>query len=132
MSDHFYELYQKKQAGKNTVPSIGTVTLTRHDNASIYSYENIVPLSLEETSSHLEDTIQKVRDLIEASGGLIGHIKSYLEESCRYADFSSTGGAITIHQGDMKQVRISFTAIVFLMEENPIKKEIQAIFDAWI
>ena len=132
MNNKFYQLYSKKHSPGSKPSSPGEVTISRHENASIYAYENVVSLSLDEVSSHLEKTISHIQNLIEKKGGLIGHIKAYAEESSRYADFSSTGGDITVHHGEISQVRIYFTAIVFLMEACSIRAEMQGEFDQWI
>ena len=105
----------------------GTV-VTHLDGASVFSYETTVDLPLETVTKSLEVLIRAIQKQVNDSGGIVGHIKAFAQENGRSAVLSSTGNEVHIISGSTGQTDISFTAIVFCVNETDLRDQIDNLF----
>lgn len=105
----------------------GTI-VTHIDGASVFSYETTVDQPLETVLKALESLIRTVQKQVNDSGGIVGHIKAFAEEHCRSTVLSSTGDQVHILTGSMGQTKISFTAIVFCVNDTELRCLIDELF----
>lgn len=105
----------------------GTI-VTHIDGASVFSYETTVDQPLETVLKALESMICNVQKQVNDSGGIVGHIKVFAEEHCRSAVLSSTGDQVNIAPGSIGKTNISFTAIVFCVNDTELRDLIDGLF----
>ena len=105
----------------------GTV-VTHLDGASVFSYETTVDLPLETVTKSLEVLIRAIQKQVNDSGGIVGHIKAFAQENGRSAVLSSTGNEVHVISGSTGQTDISFTAIVFCVNETDLRDQIDNLF----
>ncbi|HIX59041.1 MAG TPA: hypothetical protein IAA45_04910 [Candidatus Blautia gallistercoris] len=98
----------------------GKVTVSRHQEAVIFSCEEEYPEELVQRKEKTAALIGELQKVIEAQGGLVGHIKAYLEESGCSVSLSGTGGPVTEQETFCRKVKLYFTAIAFAVEEEEI------------
>lgn len=102
--------------------------ITHHEGSIICAYETVVKLPLAQIKLQMEMLFEKVQDFVSSSGGIVGHIKAYLEECGDGTFLSATGGTIQSQQIEEKSVQIYFAAIVFACDENMLSREVEALF----
>lgn len=102
--------------------------ITHHEGSIICAYETAVKLPLSKIRLQMETLLEKVQDFVNSSGGIVGHIKAYLEERGEGIFLSAAGGTIQSQQIEEKNVQIYFAAIVFACDENMLSREVEALF----
>lgn len=109
-------------------PVMDHAVITHHEGSIICAYETVVKLPLVKIGLQMETLLEKVQDFVNRSGGIVGHIKAYLEEHGAGMFLSAAGGTIQSQQIAGKSVQIYFTAIVFACDEDMLSREVEALF----
>ena len=107
----------------------GLAQITHHGDAIICSFETILDCGLEEAKEKVLTAIKMVEQLVNEENGLIGHIKAHIKESGRSISISTTGGPATIMNGISTETEVSFTAIVFFVNEIILREIIERQFE---
>lgn len=103
--------------------------ITHHEGAIVCSYETVLDLPLETVEPKLVNLMEMLQTYIELQSGLIGHIKAHAEESGRTRSLSAVGSEVTVLSGQQVQTTVSFTAIVFFVDENQLQRKVEQLFD---
>ena len=106
--------------------------ITHHEGAIICSYETILDLPLDAVQPKLTELIETVQAHVLNQNGIVGHIKAYAEEQGRSLSFSATGAKVTLLPGCGEVTSVSFTAIVFGIEEKTLQYLVEDYFNKMI
>lgn len=107
----------------------GFATITHHGGAIVCSYETELDISLETVQPRIVKLIHQVQTYVEETGGIVGHIKAYAEESRKSLTFSGTGGDVSVITGQNTLTSVSFAAIVLLTDEKALRQKVEQLFD---
>lgn len=101
------------------------VTVKHHEGSTIFTYEGDSNRSLEDLQKPISGLIDLVQQEVEKQGGVVGHVKAFLEDEGASASLSATGGKVHIRQAKARNTRIHFAAIVFPMDEDIIREKLE-------
>lgn len=107
----------------------GKVTVTHHEGAIVGALEQTVSGNAGERKALVRDAISGLARWTEEQGGLIGHIKASLQTKEGTAIFSCTGDEVHIREFPDPGTTLAFTAIVFFVNEEQLKKRLEAFGD---
>ena len=106
--------------------------ITHHEGAIVCSYETVLPFPLPQVQPQLETLLEKVSRFVEAQEGIVGHIKVHASESGRCVTLSTTGNGVTATPGCNEETAVSFTAIVFAVDEKKLRTLVEQLIDQMI
>lgn len=108
---------------RNTQPildELSLVTVKHHEGSTVFSYEGESSRPWEQLEAPIRALIDQIQQEVERQKGIVGHIKTFVEDAGGSAGFSATGGEIHTRPGASRSSRIIFAAIVFVSNEGPI------------
>ena len=103
--------------------------ITHHEGAIVCSYETVLPLPLDQVQPRLETLMEAVARFVEGQKGILGHIKVHASESGRSVTLSTTGSGVSAIPGCNEETAVSFTAIVFAVEEKALCALVENLFE---
>ena len=104
----------------------GKVTVTHHEGAIVGALEQTVSGNAGERKALVRDAISGLARWTEEQGGLVGHIKASLQTQEGTVIFSCAGDEVHIREFPDTGTALSFTAIVFFVDEEQLKKRLEA------
>lgn len=107
----------------------GKVTVSHHEGAIVGTLEQTVSGNAGERKALVRETISGLARWTEEQGGLVGHIKASLQTKEGTAIFSCTGDEVHIREFPDTGGALSFTAIVFCVDEEQLKKRLEELSD---
>lgn len=107
----------------------GKVTVTHHEGAIVGALEQTVSGNAGERKALVRDAISGLARWAEEQGGLVGHIKASLQTREGTAIFSCAGDEVHIRELADTGTELSFTAIVFFVDEEQLKKRLEELSD---
>ncbi len=106
----------------------GRIHVSHQKEAVIFSFEEERRVPLEEAKKQTVSLITGLQKQTEQEGGMIGHIKAYVEEVVSGYALSGIEGIVSEEKTDSRKARIYFTAILFSVNE----KEICQFLNKWL
>ena len=128
MSSHTHYCEHKHEHHPHDHPVTDCAMITHHEESIICTYETTVEQPLTAISRKIESLLEDIRNFVDTNGGLVGHIKAYLQECGDGIFLSTTGGRVQAQQVMGKSVQVTFTAIVFACDETALCREVEALF----
>jgi hypothetical protein len=107
----------------------GKVTVTHHEGAIVGTLEQTVSGNSGEWKVLVREAISGLARWTEEQGGLVGHIKASLQTPEGTLIFSCTGDEVHIRESPDPGTTLAFTAIVFFVNEEQLKKRLEAFGD---
>lgn len=96
------------------------VTVKHHEGSTVFSFEGESDKPFEQLQNIITGLIDQLQQEIDRQDGIVGHIKAFAQDDGASCAFSATGGDIHTKHGKLRCTKISFAAIVFIAEEDPI------------
>lgn len=84
-----------------------------HEDALVCSGKCDITGDLEEVKKNMVSGVAILADWIEATGGMIGHVKAMVEADSPVTMISTTGEAVTVREMAESVIHVSLVAIVF-------------------
>lgn len=100
-----------------------------HDEAVVVSGKREIPGSLEKVKEDLTKELDKLAEWIEDQGGIVGHIKAYLDGAGDGYMLSNTGGGVQCTRAAGTGVHVNIAAIVFQVEIKETECRVAQIFE---
>ncbi|MDK2903936.1 MAG: hypothetical protein PWP16_9 [Eubacteriaceae bacterium] len=110
--DHHHHLEQKKHS----------VKIHTHDSSVIGSFKIEMGESLSVTESKIEDCLKKIAEGVDSCGGIIGHIKGFVQYQGENSMLSITDEEVTKKRGLSNLCTCECVAIVFNVAPPELEK----------
>lgn len=104
----------------------GVIEIRHHEGAIICSLEQHVSEGQEDLKGIVCDCVSGIARWTEEQGGLVGHIKAFLQTASGSQMYSCTGGELHVQDLPETGDLLLFTAIVFFVDELQLKKQVEA------
>ena len=96
------------------------VNVRHHEGSTVFSYEGESALPWEQLQDTVRDLIDRVQQEVDRQDGIVGHVKAFIEDDGAGCAFTATGYEIHTKPAKTRVSKVSFAAIVFISEEDPV------------
>lgn len=120
-------MMRKKKFPELEIEVPGKITLSHHEGAIVCALEQDVSGNPEKLKNLVQSTISDLARWAAEQGGLVGHIKASLQTPAGSCFFSCTGEEVHVREASTPGTALEFTAIVFFVEEEPLKSRLEAL-----
>ena len=107
----------------------GQIQIKNHEGAIVCSLQQRVSGNRETLNNLVRDTISSLASWTAAQGGLVGHIKATLQIPTGTLIYSCTGDEVQIREIPDSGELLELTVIVFLVDEDQLKRRMEQFLD---
>lgn len=99
-----------------------------HEESTVVSGKREITGDIEIISEKLQTELKKLASWVEENGGIVGHIKAYLDGGGRGYMLSTTGDEVHCKEMQSSLVHVVVTAIVFNVTIHEMECKVADIF----
>ena len=99
-----------------------------HEGATVCSFEKNLQMDYAEAGKCMEEAIEALKQWLNESGAVIGHLKGYVKETTRSKAFSTVGREINSTEKEESGGYAAFASIVIGPSEDDLKAKVIEIF----
>jgi len=125
---HDHEHHHHDEGTSYDIPGYSVFETHSHEGATICSFEKEILADVPKAREAMEVSILEIRDWLNDTGALIGHVKGYIKEAGPTTTFSTTGAELNIEGHESAGASIGFASIVFGPSEEELKDKVVEIF----